>query len=63
MLAGVACGIFDSFADSTQKCCHAARVYTPNPENAALYDYYFKRYRAVHDALAPVYHDFREIPH
>lgn len=63
MLAGVACGIFDGFSDSVEKCCRAARVYTPNPENAALYDYYFKRYHAVHDALAPVYHDFREIPH
>jgi xylulokinase len=31
---------------------------TPDPERVALYGRLFERYRRVHDALAPIYHDF-----
>lgn len=55
MLAGVACGVFDSFDDSVAKCARPDRIYTPNPENVEIYDGYFARYKAIHDALAPIY--------
>jgi xylulokinase len=60
MLAGVATGVFSSFQDSVDRCVQPDRVYIPNPENVELYERYFERYRAIHDALAPIY-DKREI--
>lgn len=55
MLAGVAVGIFDSFQDSVDKCARPDREYFPIPENVEIYNGYFERYRAIHDALAPIY--------
>ena len=55
MLAGVATGIFSSFEDSVKKCARINRVYVPDPEKQAIYERYFARYRAIHDALAPIY--------
>ncbi len=55
MLAGVACGVFASFEESVEKCARPDRIYEPDPENVAVYERYFKRYKAIHDALAPIY--------
>ena len=49
------------FADAleAQKACNKEIDRTePNPENTAVYAEIFKKYKAVHDALAPVYHNF-----
>ncbi|MEA5151758.1 MAG: FGGY family carbohydrate kinase [Oscillospiraceae bacterium] len=55
MLAGVASGVFASFGDAVTKCARRERVYLPIAENAEKYDGWFERYRAIHDALAPIY--------
>lgn len=55
MLAGVAAGVFASFDDAVKKCSKPERTYEPIRENAEQYEYWFQRYRAVHDALAPIY--------
>ena len=59
MLAGVAVGIFTSFDDSVAKCVLPERIYLPDPERAEFYQGYFERYRAIHDALAPVYTNYK----
>ena len=56
MLAGIAMGIFKDPSEAVDKCVKVKDVTTPNPENTALYRQIYLRYRAVHDALAPVYH-------
>ncbi len=55
MLAGVAVGIFSSFDDCVKKCVKPVRVYLPNPDNQVLYERFFARYKAIQDALAPIY--------
>ena len=57
MLAGVAIGAFDSFEGVIEKCSKTISVTTPNPENTAKYAELFKTYKAIHDALAPIYHN------
>ena len=57
MLAGVATGVFESFEQVAKKCIIPAKITTPNPENTEKYQKMFETYRAVHDALAPIYHN------
>lgn len=57
MLAAVANGWFDSFADAAEMCVQIDSVSKPIPENVPLYEEIFKKYKAVHDALAPIYRD------
>lgn len=57
MLAGVAVGAFDSFEGVIRKCAKTVAVNTPNPENTKKYAELFETYKAIHDALAPVYHE------
>ncbi len=56
MMAGVAVGIFSDFASAVGKCSKTVSKTVPNPENTEKYAKLFERYRAVHDALAPIYH-------
>ncbi len=56
MLAGVAVGAFDSFEGVIRSCAKTVAVTTPNPENTEKYARIFETYKAVHDALAPIYH-------
>ena len=55
MLAAVGLGWFENFAHAAQTCVQIDSVCTPSPENRAVYDRLFVRYKAVHDALAPIY--------
>jgi xylulokinase len=55
MLAGVAVGVFDSFADSVAKCVRVREVVVPDAENREFYAGKFAMYKDIHDALAPVY--------
>lgn len=59
MLAGVALGSFSSFDDSVEKCVHIERRLSPDPESAKIYQAGFEKYKAIHDALAPVYRQWQ----
>ena len=59
MVAGVAAGHFDSLEDAVQRCSKVISVTKPNPENTKKYAELFERYKAIHDALAPIYHGMR----
>ena len=58
MLAGVACGVFADLEDSVKKCVVVKAETRPNPETHALYERNFRFYKRIHDALAPIYHDY-----
>jgi xylulokinase len=59
LLAGTGAGIFSDVKDAVAKCLKISREIAPNPASAARYAELFKRYRAIHDALAPVYSGFK----
>lgn len=56
MLAGIAVGVFSDAVDAVKKCVKVKDTIVPNLENTAKYKELFKKYKAVHDALAPIYH-------
>ncbi len=55
MLAAVGIGWFESFAQAAQVCVEIDSVTEPNAENQAVYDRLFQDYKAIADALAPIY--------
>ncbi len=55
MLAAVANGWFESFASAAEKCVQIESVSKPDLENHAVYEKLFMRYKAIHDALKPIY--------
>ena len=55
MLAGVASGAFSSFADAVRLCNRDVSETLPDPERHELYGAYFKRYKAICEALTPIY--------
>ena len=57
MLAGVAIGMFAGFEESVEKCVRVTDEVTPIPENVAVYEKGFRKYRMIQKALAPVYHE------
>ncbi len=57
MLAGIAVGVFKDAVEAVKKCIKVKAVVEPNPENTAKYAEIFKTYKAVHDALAPIYRE------
>ena len=57
MMTAVAMRWFDSFAQAAQTCVRIDSVSVPDPENTALYEKLYAKYKAVHDALAPIYKD------
>lgn len=57
MLAAVGIGWFESFSAAAERCVEIDSVSEPIPENAAVYDKLFVRYKAIHDALAPIYRE------
>lgn len=58
MMAGTVAGFFPSLSDAVSICSKEVSRTCPNLENTARYERLFEKYRAVHDALAPIYHDF-----
>jgi xylulokinase len=56
MLAGIAAKLFDGYEDCVARCVRVESVVHPDERNHALYQESFKTYKAIHDALAPVYH-------
>ncbi len=55
MMTAVGIGWFGSFAEAAEACVQIDSVSSPIPENQQIYDRLFPRYKAVHDALAPIY--------
>ncbi len=55
LLAAVGAGVFPDSRTAVRKCLHIDREIQPDPALAAFYREEFKRYREIHDALAPVY--------
>ncbi len=56
MLAGVAVGIFSSPAEAVKTCMKVTGITQPNGDNHQKYLQVFAEYKAIHDALAPIYH-------
>lgn len=50
IIAGYGAGIYDSIADTALKFAEIDKVYTPNPENRAVYDRLIKKYQLLIDA-------------
>jgi len=57
MLAAVGIGWFDSFAEAARICIQIDSVTKPDPKNHGIYNKLFAKYKAVHDALAPIYRE------
>ena len=56
MLAGIKAGIWESPQAALDACNKTKSLTDPNEENHKTYAKVFERYKAVHDALAPIYH-------
>ncbi|MGE4283481.1 MAG: xylulokinase [Clostridia bacterium] len=56
MLAGVATGMFSTFADSTEKCVKVEKVIYPDATVNQIYEKGFITYKKIHDVLEKVYH-------
>lgn len=61
MLAGVAVGIFKDYKEAARLCVKPKDIVYPNAENTEKYSRIFKKFKAIHDALAPIYHEESEI--
>ena len=57
MLAGVAAGIFDTFSSAVSLCNEEISETKPDLKKHELYQKYFKRYRAICEALTPIYNE------
>ena len=55
LLAGTGIGVFSSSAEAVLRCLKIDREIHPDPAQAEEYAKLFRRYKAVHDALAPIY--------
>ncbi|MCI8387604.1 MAG: xylulokinase [Clostridiales bacterium] len=55
MFAGVAAGIFSDYESALDICTEVKSFTEPNFDNTEKYAKLYERYKAVHDALAPIY--------
>ena len=55
LLAGTGIGLFADAKEAVSKCLKISRRIEPDAAAAAQYERLFAGYRAIHDALAPVY--------
>ena len=55
MLAGVACGVFESLEKALEICNEVVSETVPNEENRTAYMNLFRRYKAIQKALEPIY--------
>ena len=56
MLAAHTAGFFSSPGEAVEACVRVSAHFAPNEANHARYRALLKVYRAIHDAMAPVYH-------
>jgi len=57
LLAGTGIGIFSDVKSAVSTCLKIDRTISPDPVAAEAYEGLFRRYRKIHDALAPVYRE------
>ena len=55
LIAGTGIGLYPDAKSAVNACLHIGRRLEPDTRQAAEYDALFARYKAIHDALAPVY--------
>lgn len=55
LLAGTGAGVFANSGEAVKQCLNIDREIHPDAELTGFYREVFKKYRAIHDALAPVY--------
>lgn len=55
MLAGVATGVFESFESAVATCNEVVSKTVPNVKNREKYRALFKKYKAIQQALEPIY--------
>lgn len=55
MVSAVGMGWFDSYTQAADTCVKVESVTVPNQENRIVYDSLFAKYKAIHNALAPIY--------
>lgn len=55
MLAGVAIGVWKNLSEAVEKCSKTLSVTKPCADNTEKYNAIFKKYKKIHDALAPIY--------
>lgn len=55
MAAGVGAGIYKDYADAVEKCVRPFDTVTPDPEQHALYEKKYAKYRRIADALDAVW--------
>lgn len=55
LLAGTGAGVFADRKAAVKQCLNVERALTPDAALTAFYREGFRKYRAIHDALAPVY--------
>ena len=55
MLAGVAAGVFADEKEAAARCARSSGTVSPDPADHETYLALWREYRAIHDALAPVY--------
>ena len=55
LLAGTGIGLFGSSTEAVRKCLKIDRELKPDPALAEQYAALFRKYRKIHDALAPIY--------
>ncbi|MBQ7403814.1 MAG: xylulokinase [Lentisphaeria bacterium] len=55
LLAGTGAGVFANSREAVKQCLNIDREIHPDAELTGFYREVFKKYRAIHDALAPVY--------
>lgn len=56
MLAGSVIGMFGSLPDTVRFCSREKSKTVPDPEKTGKYEEMFIKYKAIHEALAPIYH-------
>jgi len=54
IMAGVGCGIFESFEKATEKLSKIGKIYHPNPENKEVYLKGYERYLSLLENLSPM---------
>ena len=60
LLAGSGVGIFSDPREAVRRCLRIDRELAPDPGTAEKYRELFASYKAIHDAMAPVYRALRK---
>ena len=56
VLGGVAAGVFEDATEAIRKHLKIKKVYQPDPENQALYDERYQKYKMLYPAVKEISH-------